>query len=72
MAIDPFTKKRILSIIDAHRSKAGVLPTLQDFNSLGVSESTIDSAVREKIIELRYVTLTSGTILKGYVSSTEK
>ena len=64
--IDPFTERRLIRFIEEHRRKSGVLPTLQDFEAAGFPRAQIDQAVRLKVLEQLYVTLTSGTIVKGY------
>ena len=64
--IDTFTAKRLGRKIDEIRHKTGRLPTLQDLEAEGFSEELVKSAVHEKIIESLYVTLTNGTIVKGY------
>jgi hypothetical protein len=64
--IDPFTERRLIRFVEEHRRKSGVLPTLQDFEAAGFPRTQIDQAVRQKVLEQLYVTLTSGTIVKGY------
>jgi hypothetical protein len=64
--IDPFTLRRIARFIDDFRSREGVLPTLKDFEANGFERTLIDSAVRDEKLELLYVALTNGTIVKGY------
>jgi len=66
MRLDPFTQKRLTRFIEEFRAKSGVLPTLQDLESAGFDRALVDAAVRQKVIEKFYVTLTSGTIVKGY------
>jgi hypothetical protein len=63
---DPFTLRRIHKLIEDHRAKTGVLPTLQDFEKGGIAREVIDAAVRAGELEQLYVTLTNGTIVKGY------
>ena len=45
---------------------SGVLPTLADLARAGFDKSKVDDAIHDKIIVEFYVTLTNGTILKGY------
>jgi hypothetical protein len=66
MNLDPFTSKRITRFIEDHRASSGALPTLKDFEAAGLPRELIDQAVRKDLIELFYVTLTNGTIVKGY------
>ena len=63
--MDPFTQRRLLKFISDYRKK-GELPTLRDLESEGFSKEAIDSAVRDKIIEMLYVTMTNGSVVKGY------
>jgi hypothetical protein len=63
--VDPFTLKRMARFVEEFR-KSGQLPTLKDFEAGGFARETIDTAVRaEQLVQL-YVTLTNGTIVKGY------
>ena len=64
--IDAFTSKRLSRKIDEIRHKTGRLPTLQDLETEGFPEELVKNAVHEKILESLYVTLTNGTIVKGY------
>lgn len=64
--LDPFTVRRILKHVETHRSKTGQLPTLESFEENGIQRKWIDEAVRQKIVEKFYVTLTNGTVVKGY------
>lgn len=64
--IDPFTRRRIARYVEDFRNKTGALPTLQDFEKAGFPEESIKAALKEKVIEKFYVTLTNGTIVKGY------
>ena len=63
---DPFTLKRIERCIEKHRTASGQLPTRQDFEAAGFQRDTIKEAERSGFIEELYVTLTNGTIMKGY------
>jgi len=69
--LDPFTQKRIARFVEDHRRQSGQLPVLQDFEKSGISREQVDAAVRDGIIEQFYVTLTNGTILKGYKIKSE-
>ncbi len=64
--LDPFTSRRLTKFIEDYRSSSGVLPTLQDFERAGFSRELIDEAVKQQLIEQFYVTLTSGTVVKGF------
>ncbi len=63
---DPFTLKRIEKFIEKHRTASGQLPSLQDFETNGFSRDVIKDAERGGAIEECYVTLTNGTVIKGY------
>jgi hypothetical protein len=65
--LDPFTERRVRRFIEEFRVKTGQLPTLRDFQESGITEDVVKGAIKAKLIEERYVTLTSGTIVKGYV-----
>ncbi len=64
--LDPFTRKRIQKFIEEFRSASGQLPTLKSLEEGGFSKEVVDRAIDEKTIEQFYVTLTNGTIVKGY------
>lgn len=64
--IDPFTRKRIEKFIEDFRAQFGQLPTLNDFESIGIDAKKIDEAVRDGFISEFYVTLTNGVVKKGY------
>jgi len=64
--MDAFTKKRLTRFVESHRQSSGQLPTLKDFDDHGFDRELIKEALKEKILSEFYVTLTSGTILKGY------
>ena len=65
-ALDPFTARRRTKFIEDFRRNQGTLPTLQDFERAGMPRELVDQAVRHQVIEQFYVTLTSGTVVKGY------
>ncbi len=65
-ALDPFTRKRLIRFIEDFRTRAGQLPTLRDLDEGGFDDETVKVAIKSKIIEQFYVTLTNGTIVKGY------
>jgi hypothetical protein len=64
--MDPFTKRRLTRYIEEFRSNQGQLPTLKDLEAIGFDGDRVKEALKEKVIEEFYVTLTSGTIVKGY------
>jgi hypothetical protein len=64
--IDPFTARRIQKFIENYRVSSGQLPTLTDFDEAGFPKEKVEDAVKDDLIEEFYVTLTSGTIRKGY------
>jgi hypothetical protein len=64
--IDPFTERRLLKFIETHREREGQLPTLRDFEQNGFLKDVIDAAIKQKLIEMLYVTLTNGSVVKGY------
>ena len=64
--LDPFTSRRLTRFIEDFRQSSGMLPTLLDFERSGFSREQVDLAVKQKLIEQFYVTLTSGTVVKTY------
>ena len=70
--LDPFTQKRLLKFIEEFRARTGVLPTLQDLDQAGFDRNCIERALREQLLEQFYVTLTSGTVVKGFKIKTER
>jgi hypothetical protein len=66
MSVDPFTTRRLVRFVETFRAREGHLPTLADFAREGFAEDVVDAAVRAGILERLYVTLTSGSVVKGY------
>jgi len=64
--LDPFTRKRLEKFVGEFRGHEGVLPTLADLGAAGFDKAKVDDAIKDKIIVEFYVTLTNGTIVKGY------
>ena len=46
--------------------QSGQMPTLSDLGKQGFDKSIVEAALKDGILEEFYVTLTSGTIVKGY------
>lgn len=63
--MDPFTRRRLLKCISDHRARTGELPTLRILEENGFSRNVVDLAIRDKMIEMMYVTLTNGSVVKG-------
>ncbi len=64
--VDAFTLKRLTKFILDFRDKRGQLPTLKDFDESGFDSEMVAAAEAAQKIEKFYVTLTNGTIVKGY------
>jgi hypothetical protein len=64
--IDPFTRKRLEKFITEFRDQSGILPTLEELAKAGFDKAKVDDAIHDKIVVEFYVTLTNGTIVKGY------
>lgn len=64
--IDHFTQRRLEKFVEDFRSRSGQLPTLRDLGDAGFAEDLVDSALKHGILEQFYVTLTNGTVVKGY------
>ena len=69
--LDPFTQRRLLRFLEEFRARQGVLPTLKDFEAGGFERDQVEQAIRQGLIEQFYVTLTSGTVVKGFKVKTE-
>jgi hypothetical protein len=61
-----FTRKRLAKFVENFREKSGQLPTLRDLEEGGFGGEVVKAAIKGRVIEEFYVTLTSGTIVKGY------
>lgn len=68
--LDPFTTRRIIKFVQDHRTGSGQLPTLKDFEENGFARDLVENAVKDGLIEQFYVTLTNGTVVKGYKITT--
>lgn len=64
--IDTFTRKRLEKFVADFRERSGVLPTLADLANAGFDRAKIDDAIHDRILVEFYVTLTNGTVVKGY------
>ena len=64
--IDPFTARRLQKCVDDHRARSGQLPTLQDLLAAGFDGDLVDRALKDGLLEQLYVTLTNGSIVKGF------
>lgn len=64
--IDPFTRKRLERFVADFRDQSGVLPTLADLAGAGFDKAKVDDAIHDRVLVEFYVTLTSGTVVKGY------
>jgi hypothetical protein len=65
-SLDPFTQRRLTQFVEQFRTRSGQLPSLQDFEAAGIVRDLVERAVKAKVLEQFYVTLTNGTIVKGY------
>jgi hypothetical protein len=64
--LDAFTLRRLLKFIEKHRALTGELPMLSDFEREGIDKDFVQLAERAGRIEKLYITLTDGSIRKGY------
>ena len=64
--MDIFTEKRLTRFVEKFRNQSGQLPTLKDFSTEGFSQSHVEMALKGKILEPFYVTLSNGTIVKTF------
>jgi hypothetical protein len=64
--MDPFSQKRLLRVVEEHRHKTGQLPTFEDLERSAFSREMVKEALKLKLIVELYVTLTNGTIVKGF------
>lgn len=64
--LDLFTRRRLVRFVEDFRIRTGQLPTRQDLRDGGFDEERVKQALKEKVIEEFFVTLTSGTIVKGF------
>jgi hypothetical protein len=64
--VDAFTLKRICKFIVDFRERTAQLPTLKDLDAGGFDAATVAAAESAKKIEKFYVTLTNGSVVKGY------
>ena len=64
--MDPFSLRRLLKFLESFRTQTGQLPMLSDFATAGFDKDTVNWAVRKEHIEEFYVTLSDGSVRKGY------
>ena len=66
MKPDTFTFRRLAKFCDDYRQQKGLLPTLADLEAGGFEKKLVASAVKEGWVEELYVTLTNGSVMKGF------
>lgn len=64
--LDSFTLHRLAKFSRTFRENSAQLPTLADFEKEGFAPEMVEQAVRNKILEALYVTLTTGAVVKVY------
>lgn len=64
--MDPFSQRRLMNFIANFRGQNGQIPTLKDLAQAGFDGDAVKAALKLQLIEEFYVTLTNGTIVKGY------
>jgi hypothetical protein len=64
--MDTFTQRRLIRAVENIRSETGQLPTLKDFEAQGFDKEAVKAALKLGLIEEFYVTLTSGSVVKGF------
>jgi hypothetical protein len=64
--MDAFTRKRLEKFIPDFRARSGTPPTLKDFEDAGFAKALVEQAVKDGVLEMFYVNLTSGTVVKTY------
>jgi hypothetical protein len=64
--LDSFTRRRLEKFVEQFRANQAKLPVLADFEKSGFSKEQVDRGVKEKLLGEFYVTLTNGSIVKGY------
>ncbi len=64
--MDLFSQRRLLKKIEDIRAETGQLPTLQDLDRAGFDREAVKAAIKLGLIEEFYVTLTNGSVVKGY------
>jgi hypothetical protein len=69
--LDTFTLQRIRKFVLDFRVRSGQLPTLSDIEKAGFPKTAVELAKKKKLIEELYVTLTNGSIVKGFKAKTE-
>ncbi len=64
--MDPFTCRRLERFVEDFRGKNGQFPTLRDLETGGFDRDLVKEALKQQVLEEFYVTLTNGTIVKGF------
>lgn len=64
--LDSFTQRRLANFISDFRKQSGQLPTLKDLETADFDRVLIEIAVKKKVLEQFYSTLTNGSIVKTY------
>ena len=64
--LNELLRRRLIRFIESHRNKTGQLPTQGDLAAAGFDREVLKAAIKAGVISEFYVTLTNGTIVKGY------
>jgi hypothetical protein len=64
--LDLFTEKRLKRWLEEFRKKTGQLPTLRDLSEGGFTAESVKLALKGQVLEEFYVTLSNGSVVKGY------
>ncbi len=64
--VDPFTQRRAVKFVEEFRASTGQLPTLQDLEKTHLTKDVVELLIKDQVLEEFYVTLQSGTVVKGY------
>ena len=64
--MDPFTEKRLLKFVADFRARSGTFPAFKDFEESGFTKEIVEDAVKGQLLEMLYVTLTNGSVVKTY------
>lgn len=64
--MDRFTQLRIAKFVREFRERSGQMPTWNDLEAGGFDRDLVKAALKAKVLEEFFVTLTNGTIVKGF------
>ena len=70
--VDPFSLKRLKKFVEEFRARTGQYATQRDLESANFDGETLKAALKKKVVQELYVTMTSGAVVKVFKASEDQ